>query len=101
MYSCGTLQKKRRHLPKELEGIKLKEQGSSHTFQCKEERIYSVPLGWTKKRIGILSTNVNDNIVKVKRRKGADKNEINCPLAFSLYNKYIGGVDLADRNRKY
>lgn len=54
-----------------------------------------------KKQISVLSTNVNNDSVKVKRRKGKEVTEVDCPQSFKLYNQYMGGVDLADQKRKY
>lgn len=101
IYGCGTLVSTRKNLPDELKLVKLTEQGSSTVFQCKELKNLLCTVWFDKKQICMLATNNPHEICKVKRRKGPTKNEINCPLSFVKYNKYMGGVDLADQKRKY
>lgn len=100
-YACGTVLKNRKRLPLELRHDQLKTQGEIIAYQCNEEKQVLCSSWYDKKQISILSTNVNHNVVKVHRRKGKEKNEVDCPESFKLYNQYMGGVDLADQKRKY
>lgn len=101
IYACGTVLKNRKQLPEGVKNLQLKTQGESFVYQCNEESKLLCSTWMDKKQISILSTNVNNNIVQVKRRKGKEINDVNCPESFKLYNQYMGGVDLADQRRKY
>ena len=55
-----------------------------------------------KKPVFFINTVINPRTVTSVRRKQKDGSTINysCPEAVSLYNKYMGGVDLADAKRR-
>lgn len=100
-YSCGTLMNNRKHLPLDITKSKLKEQSDSKVSQCKDQPNLLCTTWMDKKQIYMLSTNSENDSTKVKRRKGSEKTEVNCPLTFAKYNQHMGGVDLADQRRKY
>lgn len=101
IYACGTVLKNRKQLPEGVKKLQLKTQGEYLIYQCNEEEKMLCSTWMDKKQISIISTNVNNNIVQVKRRKGKEINDVNCPESFKVYNQYMGGVDLADQRRKY
>lgn len=93
--------KNRKQLPNDIKSRQLKKQGESVVFQCNEEKKIVCSTWMDKRQISIISSNTDSNIVQVKRRKGKEINEVDCPESFKLYNQYMGGVDLADQRRKY
>ena len=101
LVACGTVMPNRKKLPKELKTLKLKE---DHAIICYQNVDFPNLLCTTwldKKQISMLSTNTKNDVAKVSRRKGAEKNLVPSPCCFEKYNKNMGGVDLADQRRKY
>lgn len=95
--ACGTVKPNRKGLPKDLDKIKLKNQGD-HIIKQKANLVVSV---WRDKRkLTILSTNTNqsDQEVQRKQKDGTVKN-VTCPMSVKLYNAYMNGVDHADQLR--
>jgi hypothetical protein len=91
----------RKKIPKEMKCIKL-----LNSYECKSLQCVEIPnmlcTTWLdKKQIYVLSTNSKDEVCKVSRRKGSEKLLVTCPSSIAKYNKYMGGVDLADQRRKY
>ena len=58
---------------------------------------------WTdKKVVPFINTICNPSSLTTVKRKKKDGSTVNvsCPLSVQLYNKYMGGVDMADQLRK-
>ena len=92
--ACGTVKPNRKGLPKDLDKIKLKNQGD-HVIKQKANLVVSV---WRDKRkLTILSTNTNQGNEEVQRKQkdGTLKN-VTCPKSVKLYNSYMNGVDHVD-----
>lgn len=95
--ACGTVKPNRKGMPKDLDKIKLKNQGD-HIMKQKANLVVSV---WRDKRkLTILSTNTNQSNQEVQRKQkdGTVKN-VMCPMSVKLYNAYMNGVDHADQLR--
>ena len=61
-----------------------------------------VAVVWHDKRdVRLLSTNSQPTDATIKRRTGQDVNDVPCPEVVINYNKFMGGVYLADQNRSY
>nr|XP_042912958.1 piggyBac transposable element-derived protein 4-like [Parasteatoda tepidariorum] len=100
-YCCGTLNLARKSLPQNIKSIKLPTTGMSKSFQCVESPNIICTLWKDKKEIALLSSNSHFEESVTKRRIGGDRQEVKCPITFLKYNSNMGGVDLADQNRKY
>ena len=94
-YGCGTLRLNRRGLPPALKNAKLRRPGDTLKRQ-KGDLLVTV---WKDKRqVAIISTNQQPTDSMHQPRRGE---AINKPDAATNFNKYIGGVDLADQHRAY
>lgn len=101
IFSCGTLMKNRKNLPIEIKNLKLTQPHENKVFQCKTIPNMLCSAWLDKKIIFMLSVNAKNETTTVKRRNKSLTTSVNCPFSFNLYNKYMGGVDLADQRRKY
>lgn len=103
IYACGTLRSNRLHFPDNMKSVAkkgLKNRGDSITQQAGN---LVVTVWQDNKPVSILSTNAQatpQHTVQ-RRQKDGSRNEVTCPEAIVLYNKYMGGVDKGDQNRGY
>lgn len=85
----GTVRITRVDVPKIIKETKLKKGETVAVYRKK-----SVVLKWKdKKDVFVLSTMHDDSMMKVKSRRGKEKEK---PKAIADYNAYMGGVDLSD-----
>ena len=56
---------------------------------------------YDNKDVYALSTMHSDSLTTVRQQVDKASKDIHCPLIISDYNKYIGGVDLADQAMCY
>ncbi|GAB0095806.1 hypothetical protein DMENIID0001_112360 [Sergentomyia squamirostris] len=101
IFSCGTVQKNRKNLPKDL--VEDKQMGrGDFDWRCSGS---IVCMKWMdKKAVHVLSNFLSPLETKdVKRRQAGTSNklEINCPMMISTYNKHMNGVDLMDQMKSY
>ncbi|GBN58679.1 PiggyBac transposable element-derived protein 4 [Araneus ventricosus] len=101
IYASGTVNTNRKYLPTNIKNVKLADNGSSKCFQCIEEPNLTCTVWKDKKEIFLLSNGAKNEITTVKRRIGGNVSYVTCPKVIADYNKYMGGVDLADQYRKY
>lgn len=101
LWSCGTVNVTRKKMPQYMKNLKLLEKNNSKSVQCIEYPNLLCTAWLDKKQIMMLSTNSRSDICEVTRRKGSEKQIVSCPSSFAVYNKNMGGVDLADQKRKY
>ena len=106
IYCCGTVRPNRKGFPAMLKGVNLKEQGDSK-FARSGNMVCTV---WrdkaSKKLVTVLSTQCNpvggDQVKRKKKQRGSwVEIMINRPPSVSLYNKFMGGVDMQDQARRY
>jgi hypothetical protein len=96
--ACGTIRGNRKGLPSNMECDKALKRGSS------DYRFSSLDIGvfkWMDNKIVTIASNYHGSEDSVVKRTAIDgkKKEVTCPLAVDHYNKFMGGVDLADRLR--
>ena len=99
-YACSTVRINRKGLlPCSL--TKLKRAVKTLTSQ-KGNLLYTK---WHDKRdVNILSTNIDPltpPVVKERRKKNGEVEEVEKPYCIEQYNKYMGGVDHSDQLRSY
>ena len=103
LYGCGTMKSNRlgfpaQFVPKMKKG--LAKRGDFIALQNGQLTIYL----WQDTKPVVMASSLNQPEDKTKaNRKNKDGStiEICCPKAISLYNKYMGGVDLNDQLRNY
>ncbi|GBL95338.1 PiggyBac transposable element-derived protein 4 [Araneus ventricosus] len=100
-YSTGTIMLNRKYLPENIKEFKLKTAGESKCFQCIETPNLTCTIWKDKKEIALVSTANTYTIESTKRRIGGNVTSIPCPQTIRQYNKFMGGVDLADQKRQY
>ena len=100
---CGTLKRKRlgfpsQFIPKLSKG--LPKRGDSMSFQHDQLVIH---LWQDTKPVVVISTlsQANETTTVKRKQKNGSRIDVPCPLAFDLYNKYMGGVDRNDQVRNY
>ncbi|XP_042908503.1 piggyBac transposable element-derived protein 4-like [Parasteatoda tepidariorum] len=98
--SRGTLNTCGKFLPKELKSCKLDDAGHSKVFQGSEFPNLLCTVWKDKKKIFMLSTTKSATTTNVNLRIGGTVKTLDCPTVFSDYNKFMGGVYLADQKRK-
>jgi hypothetical protein len=97
-YACGTVRQNRKGLPMEIRKPAKMQRGSSVKMQ-KGNVVVAV---WRDNRdVRVICTNTDPIDGVVNRKVGREVIEVPCPQAIINYNKYMGGVDLADQNRSY
>ena len=116
--ACGTLRSNRVGFPPDLStSVKkgLQSRGDfivrqcclskSSTFNCSKElsNQLAVSLWQDNRPVVVASTNCDPSKSTEVQRRQRDGNRVSvsCPLAVSLYNKYMGGIDHNDQLRGY
>ena len=111
-YCIGTVRPNRACFPKKLLEVDAKSaaRGSSSGDWAKftkddveldEFKVHC--LSWVdKKQVTLIDTLCPENLFTTVKRKGKDGSvtPVPCPAAVKYYNKYMGGVDLADNLRR-
>ena len=96
--ACGTLRLNRRGVPDAVKSAKLKK-GDPHLAVRDEKKLF---ISWFDRRqVNLLTTVHNDRLFpKQVRCKDPAHNNLRLvqkPMAIELYTKYMGGVDMLDR----
>lgn len=98
--ASGTVRTNRKQFPTSLKPNPAEKNTRGH---C--EFLYHNSLTATRwydnKDVYALSTVHGGNITKVRRRVDGEMRDVDCPVIISDYNKYMGGVDLADQAMCY
>ncbi|XP_040264689.1 piggyBac transposable element-derived protein 4-like [Bufo bufo] len=101
IYLCGTVRVDRKNMPKNLKADKEMKRGDVDTMSA--NGITCVK--WMDNRSVTLLSNFltckKDDMTHVLRRQAgcAEKLHIPCPTIVTIYNKYMGGVDLMDQKK--
>ena len=98
-YSVGTFRQNRKGFPVDLKNFRLKLK-ESEMRQC-AQLIAAIWKDKGKSNVTTLSTGHPPFVGDVRQRTGAAVNVVNCPKQIIEYNKYMGGVDLADQLQSY
>lgn len=95
--SCGTVRTNRKNLPKIVPHDKDMKRGE--IFFLSYQGISYIK--WKdNKGVNFLTNYISPLLTStVKRRDGSEKINIVCPQVVSLYNQYMGGVDLMDQKK--
>ena len=101
IYSCGTVPINKKLFPKALldKSSKLKR---GESLFCHHGHITAVK--WLdRKEVFAMSTKYTNDMTTVKRRHsgGSGRVDLTCPKIVEKYNKFMGGVDLADQMMCY
>ena len=104
-YACGTYRANRKGIAQKLRNPGRLAQGDI----IKRQKGNVVAVVWHDKRdVRVISSNSNPVDGQVNRkgsRRPGDQEQniihVPCPQSVISYNKYMGGVDLADQNRAY
>ena len=96
--ACGTLCVNRRGVPNAIKSAKLKS-GDSHLAVRDEKKLF---ISWFDRRqVNLLTTVHNDRLfakeVRCKDPGNNNRRLVQKPVAVELYTKYMGGVDMLDR----
>ena len=92
IYSCGTKQ-----FPKLLNDKSKKLNRGEHV-SCHHGHVTAVK--WQDRReVYAMCTKITNDVTQVKRRSsdGPGRIDVPCPKIIEQYNKFMGGVDLADQ----
>ena len=111
IFCCGTLRENRKHFPRSLKGQVLKNQGDSKfagdgnlvctIWKDKARKKHVTVLSSQCNPVGDLENDVVKRRVKSTEGEGFEEKYIYRPPPIAFYNKYMGGVDLHDQNRRY
>ena len=96
--ACGTLRTNRRGVPDAVKSAKLKK-GDPHLAVRDEKKLF---IAWYDRRqVNLLTTVHNDRLfakeVRCKDPRNNNRRVVQKPMAIELYTKYMGGVDMLDR----
>ena len=114
-YACGTLRSNRVGFPQCLKPFVKKglpSRGDHRSCQMKKAEGVSAPssassiavsLWLDNKAVVVVSSNCDPSATTQVSRRQRDGSamSVDCPLSVSLYNKFMGGVDLNDQLRGY
>jgi len=102
IYTTGTVRSNRKHFPKDLASKSKNAQQGDQTYRYHE---HITAVKWhDNKDVFVMSTMFGNEITTVKRRAKQDKAtrvDVSCPAMIADYNKFMGGVDLADQAMCY
>lgn len=103
LYGCGTFRSNRLGFPTEFKSKMKKglENRGDHLALQKDNM--SIYLWQDTKPVVVVSSNAQSTSTTTVQRKQRDgsSNQVSCPNAISMYNKYMGGVDMNDQLRNY
>ena len=112
IFCCGTPRENRKHFPRSWKGQVLKNQGDSKfardgnlvctIWKDKARKKHVTVLSSQCNPVGDLENDVVKRRVKSTEGEGFEEKYIyRPPPPIAFYNKYMGGVDLHDQNRRY
>ena len=95
-FACvGTYMINRKNTPK---FVNTKMNRGEYQFQCCNNKGIIATKWRDTKEVLVMSNCHTDEMGKVKRtQKNGERMEVECPAAIDFYNKFMGGVDLADQ----
>ena len=106
-YCVATTQTKRKQWPKDLNVKELKDtmsRGKCHSVIVQTSNGTDVQclLWMDKKCVPFVNTltDPSSSATVVRKNKDGTRVDVDCPMAVKLYNKFMGGVDLADQRHK-
>ena len=94
--ACSTVRKNRKSLPLAVTQVKLK-QGET-VFHCKNNLL---ALKWMDKREVYILTGLHKATNVISKKTNYKGQKVTKPQPVFLYNRYISGVDLADKFLQY
>ena len=103
IYACGTLRSNRLHFPDDMKSVAKKGLKNRGDYMTQQAGNIVVTVWQDNKPVTILSTNAQATppLSVERRQKDGTRREVTCPEAIVLYNKFMGGVDRGDQNRRY
>lgn len=97
--ACGTIRINRRGLPKDLPADKKMNRGD---FDYRVSNLDITFFKWYDNRVVHLASNFHgtESTIVNRKQKDGTKLDVACPAIVKNYNRFMGGVDFADRLRQ-
>lgn len=98
VFACGTIRNNRKGLPKNIKSDKMLKRGEADIMISNTNITYCK---WKDSRVVHAVSNFHgtEETIVQRRDKTGKKCDVTAPSAIKDYNKYMGGVDRADRLR--
>ncbi|XP_050313331.1 piggyBac transposable element-derived protein 3-like [Anthonomus grandis grandis] len=100
IFACGTIRNNRKGLPKNMKSDKMLERGAADMMVSNTDITY---FKWKDNRVVHAASNFHgtEETIMQRKDKTGKKCDITAPCAIKDYNKYMGGVNHADRLRLF
>lgn len=98
--ASGTVRTNRRHFPSAIKPDQHEKNARGYSNFLFHNKL-TATRWYDNKDVYALSTIYSDSLTTVRRQVEKETKDIDCPLIISDYNKFMGGVDLADQAMCY